>query len=103
MDNSDDTLTIAVKFTIKKRWIPAFFGFLNRLVRNSKAGHSSLVGFYADGDGDFRFDAKVVNCIIEKEQDIESFDTAVAQPAVEHLKLEKHYWSKEVEEVYDAG
>ena len=46
------------KFTITcempERWVDDFCSFLKHLEHNGKAGHSALVGFYADGDGDFR-------------------------------------------------
>lgn len=46
------------KFTIdcemSERWVNDFCSFLKYLEHNGKIGHSSLVGFYADGDGDFR-------------------------------------------------
>ena len=46
------------KFTIEcempERWVDNFCSFLERLEYNGKIGHSSCIGFYADGDGDFR-------------------------------------------------
>ena len=46
------------KFTIEcsvpERWVDYFCSFLKHLERNGSLGHSALVGFYADGDGDFR-------------------------------------------------
>lgn len=46
------------KFTIEcevpERWVNQFCSFLKHLERNGNLGHSALVGFYADGDGDFR-------------------------------------------------
>ena len=46
------------KFTIEcemsERWVDEFCSFLKRLEQNGNRGHSSLIGFYADGDGDFR-------------------------------------------------
>ena len=46
------------KFTIEcempERWVNDFCSFLKHLECNGKIGHSALVGFYADGDGDFR-------------------------------------------------
>jgi hypothetical protein len=46
------------KFTIEcemsERWIDDFCSFLKHLEDNGKIGHSSILGFYADGDGDFR-------------------------------------------------
>ena len=46
------------RFTIdcemSERWVNDFCSFLRQLERNGNIGHSSLIGFYADGDGDFR-------------------------------------------------
>ena len=46
------------RFTIDcempERWVNDFCSFLRQLECNGNIGHSSLIGFYADGDGDFR-------------------------------------------------
>ena len=46
------------RFTIDcempERWVNDFCSFLRQLESNGNIGHSSLIGFYADGDGDFR-------------------------------------------------
>ena len=46
------------KFTIEcevpERWVNDFCSFLEHLEHCGSVGHSALVGFYADGDGDFR-------------------------------------------------
>ena len=43
-----------IECEIPERWVNDFCSFLKYIESNGKAGHSSLVGFYADGDGDFR-------------------------------------------------
>lgn len=47
-----------VEFTIKAkmngRWVNDFCAMLKWMQSCGKLGHSSIVGFYADGDGDFR-------------------------------------------------
>ena len=43
-----------INCTMKDRWIDEFCSFLKYMEHNGSIGHSSLVGFYADGDGDFR-------------------------------------------------
>lgn len=47
-----------VKFTIEatmdERWVNDFCSMLNHMEMCGAIGHSSFVGFYADGDGDFR-------------------------------------------------
>ena len=46
--------TFNIEVTMEERWVDDFCSFLKYLQRNGSLGHSSLVGFYADGDGDFR-------------------------------------------------
>lgn len=53
--DSDEVVEIGLKFKIKPRWYKKFIGFLQELEGDSMAGHSALVGFFADGDGDFGF------------------------------------------------
>lgn len=53
--NSDEVIEIGLKFKINPRWYKQFIGFLQELESDSTMGHSALVGFFADGDGDFRF------------------------------------------------
>ena len=47
-----------VKFTIEcemeERWKDYFLSFLKTMEFYGQAGHSELLGFYVDGDGDFR-------------------------------------------------
>lgn len=43
-----------IKVSMEDRWIPYFLTFLKRMEVNGKVGHSELLGFYSDGDGDFR-------------------------------------------------
>ena len=51
----EEMVELNLKFKIHPRWVKQFIGFLEYVEANSSVGHSSLVGFYADGDGDFRF------------------------------------------------
>lgn len=37
-----------------ERWVNDFCSMLNWMQSCGKLGHSSIVGFYSDGDGDFR-------------------------------------------------
>lgn len=43
-----------INCTMEDRWIDDFCSLLKYMEINGKNGHSSLIGFYADGDGDFR-------------------------------------------------
>lgn len=47
-----------VKFNItvsmEERWINDFCSMLKWMEHCGQVGHSSVVGFYSDGDGDFR-------------------------------------------------
>ena len=46
-----------VEFTIKcrmrRRWARPFLSMLNHMEWCGQAGHSSMIGLYADGDGDY--------------------------------------------------
>lgn len=43
-----------IHVSMEERWIPHFQSFLKYMEGMGSAGHSAMVGFYADGDGDFR-------------------------------------------------
>lgn len=47
-----------VKFTIEcemeERWVDQFLSFLSYMQMNGVQGNSEIVGFYSDGDGDFK-------------------------------------------------
>ena len=47
-------VTFNIIVTMSERWIDDFCSMLNWTQSCGNLGHSSLVGFYADGDGDFR-------------------------------------------------
>ena len=49
---ADKTFTIEV--TMKDRWVNDFCSMLAWMQKCGNLGHSSIVGLYADGDGDFR-------------------------------------------------
>ena len=46
------------QFTIsaemEERWVPTFISMLNTMEKYGNIGHSEMLGFFADGDGDFR-------------------------------------------------
>ena len=72
------------KFTIEcemeERWINYFLSFLKELEYNGKIGHSELVGFFSDGDGDFRptfktdIDYTKTKSLISVSKEIKFFD-----------------------------
>ena len=45
---------ITITVEMNERWISPFCSFLKAMENNGKLGHSGLLGFYVDGDGDFR-------------------------------------------------
>lgn len=47
-------VTFTIEVTMKERWVDDFCSMLRYMERCGRGGHSALVGFYADGDGDFR-------------------------------------------------
>ena len=46
--------TFTVTCTMEERWIDTFMSMLNKMESDGKLGHSEIIGFYSDGDGDFR-------------------------------------------------
>ena len=54
---ADKTFTIEV--TMKERWVDNFCSMLKYMERCGNIGHSTVVGFYSDGDGDFRPQFKI--------------------------------------------
>lgn len=47
-------VTFNIKVTMNERWVNDFCSMLRWMESCGNIGHSSLVGFYSDGDGDFR-------------------------------------------------
>lgn len=45
--------TFTVKATMPERWVSQFLGMLRVMQQNGSVGHSEIVSFYSDGDGDF--------------------------------------------------
>lgn len=46
--------TFNIEVTMNERWIDDFCSMLKWMESCGNIGHSSVVGFYSDGDGDFR-------------------------------------------------
>ena len=74
-----------IKFTVEceleERWKDYFLSFLKTMEFFGQVGHSELLGFYSDGDGDFRpkFNIKDTEytpkeSIVSKEMTINFFD-----------------------------
>lgn len=61
--NPSDEVNFIVKATMKKRWVDNFCSMLMRMQDNGVMGHSEILRFYSDGDGDFRpkFEVEGVN------------------------------------------
>lgn len=47
-------VTFNINVTMNERWVDDFCSMLRWMESCGNIGHSSLVGFYSDGDGDFR-------------------------------------------------
>lgn len=54
--NASDTDVVKINVTIKvrKRWVPELLGLFHRMQNLGATGSSRMIGFYADGGGDFR-------------------------------------------------
>lgn len=51
--NPDSISTFTIKVTMKERWVDHFCSMLQRMESYGKSGHSAIIGFFSDGDGDF--------------------------------------------------
>ncbi len=49
-----ETKEFTIKCKMNERWIPHFLGMLKRMEYLGNLGSSRWVGFYSDGDGDYR-------------------------------------------------
>ena len=85
MRNISKKVQLNIKATIDERWVNDFCSMLKWMETCGNLGHSSVVGFYSDGDGDFRPKFE--------------FDR--------EYKQTKGYWDKEklpnIEVMFDAG
>lgn len=52
MDN--ELVTFNINVIMRERWVDHFCSMLKCMEQFGIIGHSALIGFYADGDGDFR-------------------------------------------------
>ena len=52
--NLNNEIEFNIKVTMNKRWVDDFCSMLKWMEKCGQIGHSSFVGFYSDGDGDFR-------------------------------------------------
>ncbi len=46
--------TFTVEVTMNERWVDDFCSMLKYMEYCGNAGHSDIVGFFSDGDGDYR-------------------------------------------------
>lgn len=62
-----ESVKFNLEITMPKRWVKKFMQMLDCMRWCGKVGASRVVGFFADGDGDFRpFDFKVDGKEIER-------------------------------------
>lgn len=50
---NNDIVEFNLHCTMKRCWANEFMSFLSKMQEFGNVGHSEVVGFYADGDGDF--------------------------------------------------
>lgn len=77
----DRTVEFNIKVTMNERWVNDFCSMLRWMESCGKLGHSSVVAFYSDGDGDFRptFD---IDREYEKKKGYCSKDVELSTPEV---------------------
>lgn len=84
---------LKITVEIEERWVPYFCSFLKKMEYNGNIGHSALLGFYSDGDGDFRPKFKI-------NKNYEKVDSLTRSS----YKTKTEWNSKNnCEEIYDAG
>ena len=79
--------TITIQATMDERWVDDFCSFLKYMERCGNIGHSSIVGFYSDGDGDFK----------------PKFDINTEFKKQEGIKITKERALPPMEIMFDAG
>lgn len=95
----EDTVNLQFDMSVKKRWVPHVLGFFNRLEELGSIGSSRMIGFYADGDGDFRPKFSVFGDPILKEGEVSCWGGRVSTGTVRLDATEKF----ELKEWFDAG
>ena len=77
-----------VKFTIKckmdERWVNDFCSMLKHMEKCGNIGHSSVVAFFSDGDGDFRPKFEI-NREFEKQNGHWKDELGIKMPEIEVL------------------
>lgn len=90
-----DNVTVNLKITVRKRWLPHLLGFFHRMESLGSMGSSRMIGFYADGDGDFRPKFEVNG---------EAIETPVYKTRVEvPIRAAGDASSQKLTEWFDAG
>ena len=54
IEESMNKVTFHVTCTMPEKWADAFCSMLDLMENNGKLGHSAVIGFYSDGDGNYR-------------------------------------------------
>lgn len=75
--------TFNIQCTMEERWVDDFCSMLHKMQYFGNIGHSQMIGFYSDGDGDFRPEFKIDREFTETET---------------HVTRQPRYW-----EFFDAG
>ena len=50
----DDNVKFTIECEMRQRWVNDFCSMLKYMESCGSAGHSAVIAFYSDGDGDFR-------------------------------------------------
>ena len=56
-------IRITINADIPERWLNDFFTFLKRMEANGSVGNSEMLGFFSDGQGDFKPKFEFVGCM----------------------------------------
>lgn len=80
-----ENVKFTINVTMKDRWVDDFCSLLKWMEHCGAVGHSSFVGFFADGDGDFR----------------PKFDISIPFQQKDGIPKDEIQWKPEI--MFDAG
>jgi len=88
-----------LEITMSERWLNKFMQLLDCMRWCGRIGASRTLGFYVDGDGDFKFDFKLNGKEVEKIQDWKEIDDS----SFDKNNLKPFQTNRKVNIFFDAG
>lgn len=99
-----EMVKVKLEFTVSKRWLKKIIALLSCLKYCGDVGTSRTIGFYADGDGDFRIkDIKMNGVEIDPKIDWEKYGNEPVFYDENAGILNKYKTTRQVDFFFDAG